>query len=96
MCLPILAIRFAYWWLAAFSSNAKWNPLGGSVGLLMGMHTIPEWIMVGLVIALGHTLPPMRTSEYERNYHGTFTTSSRVKPGKYHADDDEAIFGTAV
>ncbi|KAK8213556.1 hypothetical protein M8818_002858 [Zalaria obscura] len=60
--IPFLAVRISYACLSAFNGTPKWNPLVGSVAALVCMHSVMEYIVVVIVLAIGFAISPVNTS----------------------------------
>jgi len=62
--IPFLAVRIVYSCVAIFEvQNPTWSPLSGSIAALVVMHSLMEYIVVVMYLALGFLLPPIGKGE---------------------------------
>lgn len=57
--MPFLIVRVAYALLTVFSTNQKWNNLTGSIAAFVCMGLLMEYVVVGIYIGVGITIPPV-------------------------------------
>lgn len=60
--IPFLAVRIVYACLSIFTGNPKWSPLTGSVVAFVVMHSVMEYVVACMYIAVGFILPSIHTT----------------------------------
>ena len=63
IALPFVAVRLLYSVLADFSYNHDFSAIGGNVGILVGMATVEEFVVVLDYVILGYTLQTIAKQE---------------------------------
>ncbi|KAJ9365594.1 hypothetical protein C8Q69DRAFT_499204 [Paecilomyces variotii] len=57
--MPFLIVRVAYALLSVFSTSQKWNNLTGSIAAFVCMGLLMEYVVVGIYIGVGISIPPV-------------------------------------
>lgn len=63
IALPLIAVRLLYSIIAEFGNNSDFSPVGGSIGVSVGMSIVEEFLVVIVYVAVGYTLQSVNEQE---------------------------------
>lgn len=63
IALPLIAVRVLYSIIVEFGNDKNFSPVGGSVGILVGMSIVEEMIVAIVYVIVGYTLQKVKEQE---------------------------------